>query len=67
MRTIQSMRRNHGDAYSFHPDGYVLPGDADQFERVVSLNFFIQFLNNNNDDNDNRLKELHPRNQLYGL
>lgn len=36
MRTIQSMKRNHAEAYSFHPDGYVLPGDADQLERAVS-------------------------------
>jgi hypothetical protein len=38
MRTIQGMKRIHGEAvYGFHPEGYVLPGDSDQLERAVRL------------------------------
>ena len=35
LRTINMMRRIHGKAFDFHPEGYILPGEKDAFERHV--------------------------------
>jgi len=35
MRTIHTMRRLHPDEFSFHPEGFILPADSFNFERVL--------------------------------
>ena len=35
MRTLNVMRRMHGQQYNFHPEGYILPGERDAFMRQV--------------------------------
>jgi tubulin polyglutamylase TTLL4 len=36
LRTINMMRRIHGKAFDFHPEGYILPGEKDAFVRHVT-------------------------------
>ena len=35
MRTLNNMRRVHGQQFNFHPEGYILPGERDTFMRQV--------------------------------